>query len=95
MTNAVFKGHAALVLAFREETPIELLLLERLGLAFFGGVEIVQAAEEKKVGNLLNDFQRVGDAAGPKSIPDLINLRANFTSKHKVLWNKWYRKKGV
>ena len=39
---------------------------------------------EKKVGNLLNDFERIGDAARPESIPDLIDLAANFTGKHRT-----------
>jgi len=33
---------------------------------------------------LLNNFERVGDAARPEGIPDLINLTANFAGKHRV-----------
>jgi hypothetical protein len=37
-------------------------------------VQIVQALEKKQVGDLLDDFEGVGDAAGPESIPDAVNL---------------------
>lgn len=35
--------------------------------------------EEKQVGDLLNDFERIGNAADPELIPDAVNLAANFT----------------
>lgn len=63
------------------------MLLHRLlfpvGLQFLGNFLFVQSLEKEKVGNLLNDFERVGDAARPESIPDLIDLTANFAGKHR------------
>ena len=32
---------------------------------------------------LNNNFERVGDAARPEGIPDLIDLTANFAGKHR------------
>lgn len=31
---------------------------------------------------MLDNFERVGNAAGPKGVPNLINLAAQFTGKH-------------
>jgi hypothetical protein len=47
----------------------------------------VQALEKERVGDLLNDFERTGDPAGPESVPGAINLIANFTSKIDVVQN--------
>ena len=43
------------------------------GLLLGQGLEVVQAADEEQVGNLLDDLERVGDAAGPEGIPDPID----------------------
>ncbi len=42
---------------------------------------------KSKVGDLLNDFKGVGDPARPEGIPDLVDLIANFTSKHGLFWD--------
>jgi hypothetical protein len=49
------------------------------------------AFEEKQIGDLLNDFERVRDAARPERVPDLINLTANFTGKHRFFRGKELR----
>jgi hypothetical protein len=52
-------------------------------LQFLGRLQFVHALEKGQAGDLLNDFERIGDPAGPESVPDAINLIANFTSKHR------------
>jgi hypothetical protein len=52
---------------------------------FLGNFLFVQSLKKEKVGDLLNDFERVGDATRPEGVPDLIDLTANFASKHKFL----------
>lgn len=49
---------------------------------------IVEAAEEKQVGDLLHYFQGIGDSAGSEGVPDAVNLAADFTSQLEavVLW---------
>jgi len=38
--------------------------------------------DEDKEGELFDDKQRFGHAAGPEGTPDLVDLRADGTSKH-------------
>jgi len=45
-------------------------------------VEVVEALDEQQVGNLLDDLERVGDAAGPERIPDAVDLIAEFPGEH-------------
>src|SRR5579863_3834674 len=78
----VLIGTLLAVLALGEEARLHGLLFY-IGLQFLGGFEFVQALEEEEIGNLLNDFQRVGNPTRPKSIPYLINLTADLTSKHR------------
>jgi hypothetical protein len=55
-----------------------------LSFSWFGWPSIPQrfpdheALEKKQVSDLLNDLERVGNAARPEGIPDLIDLTANF-----------------
>jgi hypothetical protein len=80
----ILKGTLLAVLPPGEE-PLLHRLLFAISLQFLGNFLFVQSLEKKKVGNLLNNFERVGDTARPESIPDLIDLTANFAGKHK-LW---------
>ena len=57
--------------------------LESGGLALLQGVQLVEPAEEKEIGDLLDHFERVRDPAGPEGVPDLINLVAYFASQHR------------
>jgi hypothetical protein len=79
--------------ALDEEGPAEVVLIggkeaagERLfeaaGFGFFEELEVVEAAEEEEVGDLLDDFERVGDAAGPEGVPDAVDLVADFAGEH-------------
>jgi len=48
-------------------------------------VELVQAAEEEQIRDLLNDFQWIGNATGPESVPDAVDLIAQFACQHGCL----------
>ena len=38
--------------------------------------------QKEQVGDLLDDFNGVGDAAGPEGVPDLIDFVAQVTGEH-------------
>ena len=69
------------ILALGKHPPLHRLLQAR-GLVFFQGVQVIQPAQEEQVGDLLDDLQRVGDAAGPEGIPDCIDLALDFAGHH-------------
>ena len=73
-------GQAALVAARRVDAHG--LGLEAGGLVVFAGLVGIQRAQEKQVGDLLDHLQRVGDAARPEGVPDLVDAVAEFTGKH-------------
>ena len=58
------------------EKPALHRLAQRHGLVFLQGVQVVQAAQEQQVSDLLHHLQRVGDAARPERIPDGVDLAA-------------------
>jgi len=64
---------ADLVLALRKNAPLH-RLAEAVGLVFFPCVRLVEAAHEKQVGDLLDDFERIGDAARPEGVPHIIDF---------------------
>jgi hypothetical protein len=43
-------------------------------------VQIVQPPQKQQIGDLLDDFERVGDPPGPEGVPDAVDLIAKFTS---------------
>ena len=57
-------------------------LLQPGGFVLFQRVQVVQPLQEQQVGNLLDDFQRVGDAARPEGVPDGVDLGADFACEH-------------
>ena len=59
-------------------------LLQARGFVLLQGMEITQPFQEKEIGNLLDDFERVGDAARPESIPERVDFAADFTGKHET-----------
>ncbi len=71
----------AVILALGKHPPLHRLLQPR-GLVFFQGVQVIQAAQEEQVGDLLDDLQRVGDAAGPEGIPDSVDPALDFAGHH-------------
>ncbi len=52
---------------------------QHVGVVLFPRLDIIQAAHEEEVRDLLDHLQRIGNPARPKGIPDLINLGPNFT----------------
>jgi len=46
-------------------------------------VQVIQPAQEEQVGDLLDDFERVGDAAGPEGVPDLVDLALDGAGDHR------------
>jgi hypothetical protein len=45
-------------------------------------VQFVEALEEQQVGDLLDDFEGIGDAARPESVPEGVNFTADFAGEH-------------
>ena len=66
-------GRALRVFAFGEDAALD-RLLEPGGLVLLERVQVVEPAQEQQVGDLLDDFERVGDAAGPEGVPDAVDL---------------------
>ena len=52
------------------------------GFVFLQRVEIVEPLQEKQVGDLLDDYERVGDTAGPEGIPESVDFTADFAGEH-------------
>ena len=61
-------------------------LLDRVagagGLVLLARVQLVQALDEQQVGELLDDRERVRDAARPHGVPDLVDLGLQLTGDH-------------
>ena len=70
------------VFAFGENAALQLLEFQARGFVFLQRVQIVEAFEEQQVGDLLDDFERIGDAASPEGIPECVNFAANFAGEH-------------
>src|ERR1700679_214397 len=83
----ILKRTLLAVLTFGEE-PLLHRLLFAIGLQFLGNFLLVQPLEKKQVGDLLNNLERIGDAARPEGIPDLIDLTANFAGEHRFAFGK-------
>jgi hypothetical protein len=83
---AIFVGAPAAfadaVLAFGEDAAFELPELEAGGLVFLQRVEVVEALEKEEVGDLLDDFEGIGNAAGPEGISEGVNLTADLAGEH-------------
>lgn len=59
--------------AFRKDHPLD-RPAQHVGLVLFARLDVIQAAHEKQVGDLLDDLERIGDPARPEGIPHLIDL---------------------
>jgi len=64
----------------------ELRVLDRLAedarLALRRRLQVVEAAQEEQVGDLLDHLKRVADAAGPERVPDLVDSAPELTGDH-------------
>jgi hypothetical protein len=49
------------------------------GLLLGQRLNVVEAADEQQVGDLLDDLQRVADAARPEGVPDAVDLALQLT----------------
>ena len=78
---------------FLEAGPAEVILcggedglldggLESGRFVLLEGVEFVQPLDEEQVGELLDDGEGVGDAAGPEGVPDAVDFGFDFASDH-------------
>jgi hypothetical protein len=45
-------------------------------------VDLVQPLDEEQVGELLDDGERIGDAAGPEGVPDAVDFGFDFACDH-------------
>ena len=52
------------------------------GLVLLARVQLVEALDEQQVGELLDDRQRVRDAAGPHGVPDAVDPGLQLTGNH-------------
>jgi hypothetical protein len=46
------------------------------------GVLVIETLDEEQVCDLLDDFEWVGDAAGPEGVPDGVDLAADSSCEH-------------
>jgi hypothetical protein len=72
-----------IIVPLRKDPPLQ-GTLQPVGFVLFQGVQVVQTAEKEQVGDLLHDFQGIGNAAGPEGIPDAVYLIADIAGKHEV-----------
>ena len=54
------------------------------GLALAQRMQLVEPLDEEQVGELLDDGERVRDAAGPHAVPDAVDFGLDFTGDHGV-----------
>jgi hypothetical protein len=55
------------------------------GAVLFQRVQVVQPAQEEQIGDLLDHLERVGDAAGPEGVPDLVDLALDVAGDHEEM----------
>src|SRR6266545_313199 len=76
-----FLAAACLVLSIEQRRG---LLLQELGIAATLFIQRVEPPHEQQVADLLDGGQRVGDAARPEAVPELVDFRANNWCQHSV-----------
>jgi len=47
------------------------------------GVDLVEALDEEQVGEVLDDGERIRDAAGPEGVSDAVHFRFDFAGDHR------------
>jgi len=75
-------GSALPIRALREDAAAH-GLLGSLAAALLQGFQLIQPPNEQQVGELLQNLQRVGDAATPEGISDPIDLVAQLAGEHR------------
>ena len=68
----------------RERRAAPSACLSRVGLALLQRVQVVEPLDEEQVGDLLDDLERIGDAARPEGIPEGVDLTADFAGEHRA-----------
>ena len=66
---------AEAVLAFRKDPPLY-RLVQAVGLVLGQQLQVVPPAQKQQLGDLLDYFDRVGDATRPESVPDGVDPAA-------------------
>jgi hypothetical protein len=64
------------------QTIVSDWVFEPTGFQLLDFLHLIKATKEKQVRDLLDYFERIGNSAGPKGIPDGIDLTADFPSEH-------------
>ena len=77
----VFVGTTLRVCTFGEDSSLD-GLLQPSGFVLFQRVQVVQSFQEQQIRDLLDDFQRVRDAARPEGVPDGVDLAADVACEH-------------
>ncbi len=80
--DEIARAALALLLPFRKNRLHALRADTLSGHLVFSGLDLVQPLQEQQVGDLLDDLQRVRNAARPERIPNFIDLVAQFARKH-------------
>lgn len=62
------------VLAFGEDSAFQLREFQAGGFVLLQRMQVIEPLQEQQVSDLLDDFERVGDAAGPEGISEGVNL---------------------
>ena len=75
------EGDALVGLALGED-PARLIAGDGAGFVVLQRLKIVEPADEEQIGDLLDDLQRVGNAARPERVPELVDLVAQFAGQH-------------
>ena len=57
------------------------------GLGFFERVQLVEPLDEEQVGELLDNRERIRDAAGPHRVPNVVYFGLEFAGDHDLSFN--------
>ncbi|HEX4205239.1 MAG TPA: hypothetical protein VHZ51_13820 [Ktedonobacteraceae bacterium] len=47
-------------------------------------LKVIEPTQEQQIGDLLDHFERVGNAARPEGVPYLVNLTLNTSCNHNL-----------